>query len=375
VPEVAVKVPFYGHVRQYHSVKQEIDDAIQGVLESGQYVTGPALKQFESEFAAYFGMKHACGINSGTDALWLVFLALGVKPGDEIITTANTFFATAEAIWFVGAKAVLVDCDPRTRNIDPAKADAAITSRTVGIVPVHLYGLCADMKAIAEVAKKHKLWVVEDNAQAIDGHGDGFKQGELSDAVCTSFIIQKNLGTFGDGGAVVTNRADIDGAVRRLRNHGSTQRSVHSFGFNSRLDDLHAAILSVKLRHITKWTDRRREIASRYTKGLQGTSFALPYEPPGYRHAFHLYVIEHEKREALEKFLLDAGVDVKLHYPIAIHKQPGYPWGKLADASPNVPECERNAARCVSLPMFPELTDSEVEYTIEQCRQWDKANG
>jgi dTDP-4-amino-4,6-dideoxygalactose transaminase len=374
VPEVAVKVPFYGHVRQYHNIKKEIDDAILSVLESSQYVTGPALKQFEDDFSRYFGMKHTVGVNSGTDALWLVFLALGVKPGDEIITTANTFFATAEAIWFVGAKAVFVDCDPRTRNIDPAKIEGAVTPRTVGIVPVHLYGLCADMKAIAAVAGKHKLWVVEDNAQAIDGHGAGFKQGELSDAVCTSFIIQKNLGTFGDGGAVVTNRADIDGAVRKLRNHGSTQRSVHSFGFNSRLDDLHAAILSVKLRYITKWTDRRREIAARYTKGLEGTSFMLPYEPPGYRHAFHLYVIEHPKRDELERFLLDAGVDVKLHYPIAIHKQAGYPWGKLAEASPNVPECERNAARCVSLPMFPELTDSEVEYTIEQCRRWDKAN-
>jgi dTDP-4-amino-4,6-dideoxygalactose transaminase len=375
VPEVAVKVPFYGHVRQYHNIKSEIDHAIHSVLESGQYVTGPALKQFEGDLAKYFDMKYVVGVNSGTDALWLVFLALGVKPGDEIITTANTFFATAEAIWFVGAKAVFVDCDPRTRNIDPAKIEAAITPRTVGIVPVHLYGLCADMKAIAAISRKHHLWVVEDNAQAIDGHGAGFKQGEFSDAVCTSFIIQKNLGTFGDGGAVVTNRADIDATVRKLRNHGSTQRSVHSFGFNSRLDDLHAGVLSVKLRHITKWTNRRREIAARYTQGLQGTIFALPYEPAGYRHVYHLYVIEHPKRDELERFLLDAGVDVKLHYPIAIHKQAGYPWGKLADPSPNVPECERNAAQCVSLPMFPELTDSEVDYTIEQCRRWAKANG
>jgi dTDP-4-amino-4,6-dideoxygalactose transaminase len=375
VPEVAVNVPFYGHVRQYHSIKQEIDAAIQQVLESNQYVAGPAGKQFEGELAAYFSMKHACGLNSGTDALWLAFMALGVKPGDEIITTANTFFATAEAIWIAGGKAVLVDCDARTRNIDPAAIDAAITPSTVGIVPVHLYGLCADMKAVSAIAKKHNLWVVEDNAQSIDGHGDGFKQGELSDAVATSFIIQKNLGTFGDGGALVTNRADVDGPVRKLRNHGSTQRSVHSFGFNSRLDDLHAAILSVKLRHITRWTDRRREIAARYTKGLQGTSFMLPHEPAGYRHAFHLYVIEHDKRDALEKALLAAGVDAKLHYPIAIHQQDGYPWGKLADLKPHVPECERNAARCLSLPMFPELTDAEVDYTIDQCRKWDKANG
>jgi len=314
------------------------------------------------------------GLNSGTDALWLAFLALGVKPGDEIITTANTFFATAEAIWIAGGKVVFVDCDPATRNIDPAKIEAAITSRTAGIVPVHLYGLSADMKAISDIARKRKLWVVEDNAQAIDASGDGFEQGELSDAVATSFIIQKNLGTFGDGGALVTNRADLEATVRRLRNHGSTQRSVHTFGFNSRLDDLHAAILSVKLRHIRQWTDRRRAIAERYTQGLEGTSFTLPYEPPGYRHAYHLYVIEHPKRDALEKGLLEAGVDVKLHYPIAIHEQDGYPWGKLADLEPHVPNCERNAAQCVSLPMFPELTDDEVDYTIEQCRKWDKAN-
>src|SRR5437870_3176137 len=318
MPTATMKAPFYGHVRQYHSIKKELDDAILSVLESNQCVMGPALKQFEQDLARCFGMKHAVGLNSGTDALWLVFMALGIQPGDEIITTANTFFATAEAIWIARAKAVFVDCDPKTANIDPAKVEAAITPRTKAIVPVHLYGLSADMRAISEIARKRRLFVVEDNAQGIDGHGPGWKQGELSDAVCTSFIIQKNLGTFGDGGAVVTNRDDIDAAVRRLRNHGSTVRSVHSFGFNSRLDDIHAGILGVKLKHITRWTDRRREIAARYTKGLQGTSFRLPVEPEGYRHVFHLYVIEHPKRNELEKFLLEAGVDVKLHYPIAI---------------------------------------------------------
>src|ERR1041384_8218734 len=282
MPEV--KAPFYGHVRQYHSIQKELDEAIHKVLESNSYVMGPALKQFEGDLAKYFGMKHAVGLNSGTDALWLCFMALGIKPGDEVITTANTFFATAEAIWIAGGKAVLIDCDPKTRNIDPAKIEAAITKKTVGIVPVHLYGLSADMKAVSAIAKKNKLWVIEDNAQGIDGHGPGWKQGELSDAVCTSFIIQKNLGTFGDGGAVVTNRDDVTTEVLRLRNHGSLERSKHSMGYNSRLDDLHAAVLSVKLRHITKWTDRRRAIAARYTKGLQGTSLKLPYEPAGYRH-------------------------------------------------------------------------------------------
>jgi dTDP-4-amino-4,6-dideoxygalactose transaminase len=371
IPEV--KVPFYGHVRQYHGLRKELDDAIRRVLESNQYVMGPALKQFEQDLAKYFGMKHAVGVNSGTDALFLAFMALGIKPGDEIITTANTFFATAEAIWIAGAKAVFVDCDPATRNIDPSRIEAAITAKTRALVPVHLYGLCADMKSISEIAKKHKLFVIEDNAQAIDGHGPGWKEGELSDAMCVSFIIQKNLGTFGDGGAVITNRQDVDAAVRRLRNHGSSKRSVHSMGYNSRLDDLHAAILNVKLKQITRWTDRRREIAARYARGLERTSLTLPCEPSGYRHVYHLYVVEHSERDSLEAFLLAAGIDVKLHYPIAIHQQEGYPWGMPADPNPTVPNCEKNAATCLSLPMFPELTDEEVDYTIEQCVKWDRA--
>ncbi len=372
MPEI--KVPFYGHARQYHSIRKELDDAIHQVLESGSYVMGPALKQFETDLARYFGMKHACGVNSGTDALWLAFMGLGLKPGDEVITTANTFFATAEAIWIAGGKAVFVDCDPRTRNIDPAKIEQAITPKTVGIVPVHLYGLSADMKAVSAIAKKRNLWVVEDNAQSIDGHGPGWKQGELSDAVATSFIIQKNLGTFGDGGALVTRRPELDAYCRKMRNHGSTVRSVHSFGFNSRLDDLHAAVLSVKLRHLTKWTDRRREVAARYTKGLKGTTFTLPVEPEGYRHAFHLYVIEHPKRDQLEKDMLNAGIDVKMHYPIAIHQQQGYPWGKQAEIRGGVSNCERNAAQCLSLPMVPEITNDEVDIAIDALVTWDQAN-
>jgi dTDP-4-amino-4,6-dideoxygalactose transaminase len=370
-----MKVPFYGHARQYHSIKKEIDDAFTAVMESEAYVMGPTLKRFEGELANYFGMKHAVGLNSGTDALWLAFMALGIKPGDEVITNPNTFFATAEAIWIAEGKTVFVDSDPRTNNIDPAKIEAAITPRTVGIVPVHLYGQCADMKAVSAIAKKHKLWVVEDNAQAIDARGADFKQGELSDAVCTSFIIQKNLGTYGDGGAVVTNREDLDLTIRRLRNHGSLKRSVHTYGFNSRLDDLHAGFLSVKLKHITKWSDQRRALAARYTEGLKGTSLTLPYETLGYRHVFHLYVVEHAKRDHLEKFMLNAGVDVKMHYPIAIHQQEGYPWGKLADLKPVVPNAERNAAQCLSLPMFPELRNDEVDYVVAKIVEWDKQFG
>jgi dTDP-4-amino-4,6-dideoxygalactose transaminase len=374
-PTTTIAVPFYGHARQYHSIKREIDDAIQAVLESESYVMGPTLQLFESELAEYFGLKHAIGVNSGTDALWLCFVVLELNPGGEVITTANTFFATAEAIWIAGGKPVFVDTDPRTHTIDPAKIEAAITRHTVGIVPVHLYGQCADMKSISAIAKKHNLWVVEDSAQAIDAHGDGFRQGELSDAVCTSFIIQKNLGTFGDGGAVVTNRQDIDTSVRRLRNHGSLKRSVHSFGFNSRLDDLHAGFLRVKLKYIGQWTDRRRAWSHRYTEGLKGTSLKLPYEAAGYRHVFHLYVVEHPKRDHLEKFLRGAGIDVKMHYPIAIHQQEGYPWGKSADPRPYVPISELNAAQCLSLPMFPELETEEVDYTIAKIVEWDRQFG
>ncbi|MEI6217757.1 MAG: aminotransferase class I/II-fold pyridoxal phosphate-dependent enzyme, partial [bacterium] len=200
-----MKVGFYGHVRQYHNVKKDIDANIQKVLESGEYVTGPMLKQFEKELADFHGTKFAIGLANGTDAIWLALMALGVGPGDEVITHPNTFFATVEAIWIAGATAVMVDCDQKTRCIDPSRIEAAITPKTKAIIPVHLYGQCADMRAIRKIADKHKLFVIEDNAQAIDAAGADFRIGELSDAATTSFIIQKNLGTFGDAGAVVTN--------------------------------------------------------------------------------------------------------------------------------------------------------------------------
>jgi len=375
---VKMQVGFYGHVRQYHNLKADLDKAISDVLESGQYVMGPALSRFEGELAQYAGTKHAVGINSGTDGLWLPLMALGVGAGDEVITTTNTFFATAEGIWTAGAKAVFVDSDPLTNNIDPAKIEAAITPKTKAIIPVHLYGQCAEMDKIAAIAKKHNLYVIEDCAQAIDAAGANFKIGELSDAVSTSFIIQKNLGTFGDGGAVMTNNDHIASEIKRLRNHGSLKRSVHSPGFNSRLDDLHAAILSVKLKHITAWSDRRREIADMYTKALADTAnvLKLPYELPGYRHVYHLYVVETKngKRDDMLKFLNDEGVDAKCHYPIAIHQQEGYPWHSAAEIVGGVPNSEWNAANCVSLPMFPELTQDEIDYTIEKTLAWVKAN-
>jgi dTDP-4-amino-4,6-dideoxygalactose transaminase len=367
-----MKVSFYGHQRQYHNLKAEIDQAIVDVLESGQYVMGPALSRFEDELAKYAGTKYAIGVGNGTDAIWLVLMSLGVGPGDEVITMPNTFFATAEAAWIAGAKVRFVDCHPRTKNIDVSKIEAAITPRTKAIIPVHLYGQCAEMDKIAAIAKKHNLFVIEDNAQAIDAAGDTFKVGELSDAVCTSFIIQKNLGTFGDGGAVMTNNETILKGVKRLRNHGSLKRSVHSYGFNSRLDDLHAAVLSVKLKQITAWSDRRAEIAAMYTKAFEDAGITdriqLPYALPGYRHVYHLYVIEtlNGGRDEMLAALEAEGIDAKCHYPIAIHQQEGYPWGKEADIVGSVENAEWNAANCVSLPMFPELTQDEIDYTIEK---------
>lgn len=374
-----MKVEFYGHVRQYRNLQKEIDATIQEVLVSGQYVMGPMLKRFEEELARYHGMKYAVGVGNGTDAIWLTLMALGIGPGDEVITHPNTFFATAEAIWIAGATAVFVDCDPRTKCIDPARTEAAITPKTKAVVPVHLYGQCADMTAIKKIADKHKLRIVEDNAQGIGAHGDGFRIGELSDAATTSFIIQKNLGTFGDGGALVTNNTDLDARIRKLRNHGSNARNVHSFGFNSRLDDLHAGVLSAKLKRIDGWNDLRRQWAARYTAGLKGCrSLDLPIELPGYRHVFHLYVIETKKpeqRDPLLKFLNDAGIDAKTHYSIPIHQQAGYPWGKGARIAGPVTNAERNAASCISLPMFPELTAEEADYVIAKVVEWDRSQG
>jgi dTDP-4-amino-4,6-dideoxygalactose transaminase len=371
-----MSVAFYGHVRQYHNIKAEIDANLKEVLESGQYVLGPMLKRFEQELAEFHGTKYAIGVGNGTDALWLTFKALGIGPGDECITTTNTFFATAEAIWITGATAVFVDSDARTNCIDPAMIEAAITPRTKALVPVHLYGQCADMRAIRRIADRHHLLVIEDNAQAIGACGDGFKIAQLSDAATISFIIQKNLGTFGDGGAVVTNNPEVDRLVRKLRNHGSDKRSCHSPGYNSRLDDLHAGILSAKLRHIEEWSDLRRKWAARYSKGLAGArNITLPYETPGYRHVYHLYVIETRQaahRDGLLKFLNEEGIDAKCHYPIAIHQQEGYPWGHKARIVGPISNSERNAACCISLPMFPELTEDEVDYTVDKVLEWDR---
>src|SRR5882672_969607 len=365
-------IGFYGHVKQYHNLKAEIDQAILDVLESGSYVLGPQLAKFEEELARYMNVRETVGVNSGTDALLLVFLALGLGPGDEIITTSNTFFATAEAIWLAGATPVFVDCDPRTRNIDVTKIEAAITSKTRAIVPVHLYGLTANMPEVARIAKAHNLFVVEDCAQGIGAKGDSFAIGELSDAVCLSFIIQKNLGCFGDGGAVATNNKELATNIRRLRNHGSSKRSYHSIGYNSRLDDIHAAVLRVKLKRLDEWSERRRQIARLYDEAFGGTFLTLPYTPVGYQHVYHLYVVESGDRDGLQAYLSSKGITALTHYPIAIHQQEGFPWGRPARVG-SLPVTEKSAASVLSLPMYPELTNREVERVIAEVLNWAAA--
>lgn len=377
-----VKIPFYGHVRQYHNLKADIDKAIVDVLESGTYTMGPAMKKFEGELTQYTGMKHAIGLNSGTDALWLVFLALGLGKGDEIITTSNTFFATAEAIWLVGATPVFVDCEADTRNIDVTKIEEKITPKTKAIVPVHLYGQPANMTAIAAIAKKHNLFVIEDCAQAFGAKGDTFKLGELSDAVCTSFITAKNLGTFGDGGAVFTNRDDIVEPIIKMRNHGSNKRSHHSVGWNSRLDDIHAAILSVKLKHIDEFNNARIKWAKLYDELFAGSKLKLPKGKPGYRHVYHLYVVETTGRDSLQEYLKERGIIALTNYPIAIHQQEGFPFGPDqgwpyagGDPKPVLPETEKNSAQCLSLPMYPELTEEEVRLVAATVLEWENGPG
>lgn len=366
------RVAFYGHVRQYHNLETELDAAIHEVLESGTYTLGPKVKQFEEELASYCNLREAVGVNSGTDALLLALLALGVGPDDEVITTANTFFATAEAIWLAGATPVFVDIDPQTCNIDTNLIKAAIGPRTKAIIPVHLYGQPADMRAVSKIAKEHNLLVVEDCAQALGSQGDDFAIGELSDAVATSFITTKNLGCFGDGGAVLANREDVAVAVRKLRNHGSLKRSHHSMGYNSRLDDLHAAVLSVKLKHLDEWNALRQARAKDYDEGLAATSLKLPYTRPGYRHVFHLYVVETENRDGLQASLTSEGIVTLTHYPIPIHAQEGFPWGRIARLSGTLEHTENSAARVLSLPMYPELTQQEVGIVVDAIRAWEK---
>ncbi|GIW05776.1 MAG: glutamine--scyllo-inositol aminotransferase [Dehalococcoidia bacterium] len=344
---------------QYLAYREEIDGAIHAALESGRYILGEQVAAFEAEFAAYIGAAYAVGCGSGTEALRLALGALGIGPGDEVITVGHTAVATVAAIELAGATPVLVDIDPVHATLDPARIEAACTARTKAILPVHLYGQPADLTAILAVAARHGLRVVEDCAQAHGACWDGRRVGAFGDAACFSFYPTKNLGAIGDGGMVVTNDPAVANEARLLREYGWAERYVsHRVGWNSRLDELQAAVLRVKLRHLDADNARRRAIADRYDRELDGLGFALPARRPGATHVFHLYVIRHPERDRLLEFCRRHGVSPGIHYPVPVHLQPAYR-GRMAGAD-RLPETERAAREVLSLPMYPELTDDEV---------------
>jgi dTDP-4-amino-4,6-dideoxygalactose transaminase len=352
-------VPFVDLRRQYSSIKEEIDAAIARVLDETSFVLGREVEAFEAAFAEYTGARFCVGLNSGTAAIQLAVMACGLKAGDEVILPANTFFATAEGVSTAGATPVFVDADPVSYNIDVSKIEAAVTPRTRAIMPVHLYGQAAPLDEIFEMAERHNLLVIEDAAQAHGSLYKGRRVGALGRAGCFSFYPGKNLGAYGEGGAVVTNDAEVARMVRLLRDHGSERKYHHEIiGYNFRLEGIQGAVLGVKLRHLERWNELRREHAARYTELLRGAGLALPREMPYARHVYHLYVVQFEARAALQQSLAAAGVQTGIHYPVPIHLQPAY--GFLGHGRGDFPEAERQADRVLSLPMFPELTGEEL---------------
>lgn len=352
-------VPFVDLRSQYLSIKKEIDEAIARVLESASFVLGREVEAFEAAFAEYTGARFCVGLNSGTAAIQLAVMACGLGANDEVIVPANTFFATAEGVSTAGATPVFVDSDAASYNIDVSKIEAAITKRTRAIMPVHLYGQAADMDAIFEIAERCGLIVIEDAAQA---HGSLYKErrvGALGRAGCFSFYPGKNLGAYGEGGAVVTNDEEVARRVRLLRDHGSERKYHHEvIGYNFRLEGIQGAVLNVKLRHLDRWNELRRLHAARYTELLQESGLCLPREMPYARHVYHLYVVQADARDALQQTLSESGVQTGIHYPIPIHLQPAY--ASLGYSRGAFPEAERQADRILSLPMFPELTDEQI---------------
>jgi dTDP-4-amino-4,6-dideoxygalactose transaminase len=347
-------IPFVDLKAQYETLKDEVADAIQGVLDSAQFIGGEAVASFERDFAAYCQVRYARGVASGTDALHLALRALGVGHGDEVITTAHTFIATAAAIVATGAKPVFVDIDPDTYTIDPRMIERALTSRTRAVVPVHLFGQPADMGPIKDIARRRDLYVVEDAAQAHGAEYQGVRTGALGDVACFSFYPGKNLGAYGDGGAVTTNSVTIAERIERLRDHGRTTHYSHAeIGFNSRLDALQAAVLQIKLRRLDEWNNNRRRAAEWYSSELAGSGIKTPFVRKGSTHVYHLYVIATNERDAMRNKLDEAGVATGIHYPLPLHLQPAFAY--LGYRRGDFPCCEAMAARSLSLPMFPEL--------------------
>ena len=355
------KVPFVDLQTQYESLRADINAALQGVLERGDFILGEEVQRFEDDFAKYIGTPHAMGVGSGLDALVLALNAYGVGVGDEVIVPANTFIATVLAVFAARAKPVLVDVDAATYNINPAAIEAAITSRTRAIIPVHLYGQPADMASILALAEKRNLIVIEDAAQAHGAMYDGRRVGSLGHAAAFSFYPAKNLGAYGDGGMVVTKDAGIAAKIRKLRNYGQRVKYEHTcVGINSRLDTIQAAILRVKLRHLDRWNAARAEHAAAYQAMLSESPYLLPQTAPGRTHIFHLYVIQLDNRSEIQEPLSCRGIGTGIHYPIPVHLQEAC--SNLGYRRGDFPVTEGAATRILSLPMFPEMTPEQREY-------------
>jgi dTDP-4-amino-4,6-dideoxygalactose transaminase len=354
-------IPMVDLKAQYEAIKEEINNAVLGVIQSTHFILGPQGKSLEEEIAHYLGVKHAVGVASGTDALHLALLAAGLKRGDEVITTPFTFIATAEAISYVGAVPVFVDIDPDSFNIDISKIAPAITRKTKAIIPVHLYGQPADMEGLMELAKKHSLKVIEDCAQSFGAEYHGEKTGAIGDLGCFSFFPSKNLGGYGDGGMVTTNDNDLAAHLLSLRNHGSRVRYHHEeVGFNSRLDEIQAAIIRVKFKHIDAYNAMRRNNAALYSRFLADPGIRTPSEQSRTKHVFHQYTIRVKNRDAVKQ-KLDAGgiTSSMIYYPVPLHMQAAY--RELGMKPGSLPVSEMAAREVLSLPLYPELTEEQIE--------------
>lgn len=361
-------IPFLDLKAPYLELKHELDEAIARVVSSGWFIGGPEVDQFEADYATYCGATDAVGVANGLDALHLALRAMGVGPGDEVIVPSNTYIATWLAVSQCGATPVPVEPDARTYNIDPARIEAAITSRTKVILPVHLYGQPADMDPILTIARKHGLKVLEDGAQAHGARYKGQRLGAHGDAVAWSFYPGKNLGAMGDGGAVTTNDAQLADRIRVLRNYGSRVKYVNEVqGYNSRLDPLQAAILRVKLAHLDDWNVRRSAIAARYQQGLADCGLTLPFVPDWADPAWHLYVVLNPHRDALQKALNDVGVGTLIHYPIPPHLQGAY--ADLGYGKGAFPIAERIHNEVLSLPMSPHVTNEQADHVVVACQE------
>jgi dTDP-4-amino-4,6-dideoxygalactose transaminase len=360
-------IPLVDLKAQYAAIKPEIDAAMQRVVGNTSFILGKEVAEFEKNFAAFCRAQHCIGTDSGTAALHLALLLCGVKPGDEVITTTHTFIATAEVISVIGARPVFVDIDPRTYNLDPNLIERAITPRTRAIIPVHLYGQPAEMDPILEIARQHNLRVIEDAAQAHGAEYHSRRAGTMGDIACFSFYPGKNLGAYGDGGALVTNSGELAERARMLRDHGRRDKYEHLIvGYGYRLDALQAAILGAKLPYLDAWNARRRAIADYYRELLTNTDLVLPYVPPHITPIYHIYCLRAQARDKLKQHLKARGVETGIHYPIPLHLQPVYQ--NLGYRVGDFPHTEKAASEILSLPMYPELTDAQVEQIVDAVK-------